>query len=813
MKENSKKPHVLAVSELAWTCPEAWLDFETTADVTPCDLAYEQPNAVAALRMASRLRGRGFNVYVTGLSGSGRTSTVRRILQEEVENGPVPDDLCYVNNFRDPRAPRLLRLPAGRGCRLEVGLAAAAARYETGLSSLRSSEAHRRRRQTVVREFEERQNALIQRFQEEVEQENFALVEVDLGAYKRHELAPVVGEQPVSMDELDSLVSQGRCSAEERERIRQRHPVLAARLSETTETLRSVGRELESAREQTDRRAAEPIVEEAIAEVREQLGIPRGERQGLDEYLDEVQEYLLAIFPDLFSAEVGGGENDEPIDPPESAALVALQVNVVVDRSSDTSRPIVEETEPTPRRLFGFVEPQRTPDGNFKTDIHSLRPGALHRADGGFLIVHASDLLAEEGAWPGLRRSMRTEQVSLFPGNPTEGPPLLLPEPSSVDVTVVLIGSPRVRDGLTLGDDEFSRLFKLVALFEERIPLKREIVASYVGFLAKVIAEEKILPVSASGVARTLEYMVRLSGSRRWFSTALRDYLDLVREASCFAESDGATCIGRSTIERALASRQARESILSVRMLDSIEQGVLEVALSGHCLGQVNGLAVVETGLESLGYPVRITATTAVGREGIIDVEREAELSGEIHTKASLILAGYLRSLFAQEIPLAVTASLCFEQSYGGVDGDSASAAELAALLSSLSGLPLRQDIAVTGAVDQHGQILAVGGANEKVEGFWRACRRVGWTGEQGVILPAASIDALQLDRGVREDVSAGSFAVYPVRHVSEVVRILSGVELGEPDAEGKWPKGTVGERVSARLKEMAQAGRRYGCS
>ncbi|RMG45415.1 MAG: ATP-binding protein [Acidobacteria bacterium] len=798
----------LTADQVAWRCPAEWLPFETTAELGDCASAYDQPKAVDAVRLAASLRARGYNVYVAGLPGTGRTSTVRRVLQEVRKKGPVPDDLCYVHNFADPRSPRALRLPAGAGRRLRAALDAAIERFQHGLLALRGSQTHRKRRQMIARRFQQQQSRIIKDFQTEVEKEGFALVEVNLGNFRRHELAPVVGGEPVSMGELDGKVHEGVIPAEEAERLRRRHPELAARLSRETAKLQALGRELERAVAEFDRQAAVPAIKEIVGGIREAVGLEEGERPGLDRFLADVENYLLEIFPVLYAQ--GEAVRTQPGEGTPFSPLDVLRVNLLVDRAEEDGRPLVEEVDPTAPRLCGVVEARRTPEGGLQAGLSSIRPGALHRADGGYLVLNARELLSEEGAWPALRRSMLTNSVTPVSGNASEGPPVLLPEPIPIDVTVVLVGTVGTHDLLHSGDEEFSKLFKVTALFDDRVPLTAEMVYSYACFLARVVKEEDLLPISRDGVARIMEYMVRLADSRHRLSTRFREMLDLAREATWFARERGVGRVEMQDVERALRARRERQGLLSGRIQDAIREGVLKLDLEGTAVGQVNALAVVQTKLERLGYPVRITATVAVGDEGVIDVEREADLSGEIHTKASLILAGYLRSQFARRLPLSVTASICFEQSYGGVEGDSASSAELAALLSALSNQPLRQDLAVTGAVDQHGNVLAVGGINEKIEGFWRACRERGFRGRPGVIIPSSCVAYLQLSPEVVDDIAAGKFRIHPVDSVAELMGLLAGIPFGAPDENGTWPAGSLGDRVSRRLSQMAETLRQF---
>lgn len=812
MSALSEKPVVpLPADRISWSCPATWLPFETTEELAGCASLAGQERAEAALRLGLRIRGRGYNVYVSGAPGTGRTSAVRRLLQQEARSGPPADDLLYVHNFLDPRAPRLLKLPAGKGKMLQEAMARAAERHGQGLAAIRASGSHRERREKLVAGRREEQARLVSDLQTALAKEGFALVEVTIGPFRRHDLAALVDEKPVSLDDLAGLVHEGKVDATWADTLRSKHPQYEARLSEVTARLRELNRESETALAEADRVAAQPLVAEVLDEVRRVIGLSAGEHAAFDKHLEATRDYLLRIFPQQFAladslpAEGGGEPAVDPLD--------ALRVHLLVDRTGQTGRPIIEENYPNPPRLLGFVEGQRHGEAPMRPDLSRIRAGALHQADGGFLLLSAQELLGDESAWPALRRALRAESVEFLTGEGSDGVPPLVPENTPIDVTVVMIGTNALREGFVQSDEEFHRLFKVTALFDDRVTLTRENVLSYAGFLKMVLDDERLPPFRHEAVGALMEYMVRIAEGRGRLSTRFRMLADLAREAAWFAGTATHHSVTLADVEAALAARRERQGIMSQRVQQSIHDGLLLLDLAGRRVGQVNALAVVETNLERFGYPMRVTATTAVGRAGIIDIEREAELSGEIHTKASLILAGYLRSRFAQKHPLAISASICFEQSYGGVDGDSASSAELAALLSSLAEAPVRQDLAVTGAVDQRGQILPVGGVNEKVEGFWQVCRHKGLSGTQGVVLPAASIDSLQLERALVDDLRAGRFQIYAVETVEDLLHLLTGTPLGNPTAADVWPENSLGHRISLRLKEMAETMREFGAS
>ncbi len=538
MSDVSPSWRQLDVTELAWRCPPAWVGYETTDEADAMrDMAGQEP-AIAALRLAIRLHAPGYNVFVAGVPGTGRTSTARRILHEEAAAGSVPDDICYVFGFDDARVPSCLRLPPGCGRRLAEAMAAAAEHFPHGVSALRASQTHRRRRDAVARRFRQQQSELLDGFQDEVSEQGFALVEVNLGNFKRHEVAPVVDDQPVPLDELDDRVEGGRIDARRAELLKERHPALTARLAEVASQVRAISRELEQALADADRRAASPLVDEILAEVRTRVGLRPGEHAAFDRYLASVRRFLLAISPAQFSAaERSPGDIEEAS---RGALMQRLQVNVLVDREGQQGRPVVEETHPTPARLLGTLEIHRDRDGSVVASHDGLRAGALHRADGGFLLINAVELVNEEGAFAALRRSLRSASVAFEVGRPEDGPPPLQPEPMPLDVTVVLVGPPALREQLVGGDPEFSKLFKIVALFDDRIDVTREAVGTYASFLAKVVREEKLVPFSGPAAARVIEQMVRLAGGSGKLSTRFRLLADFSRESSWVAREEAA---------------------------------------------------------------------------------------------------------------------------------------------------------------------------------------------------------------------------------------------------------------------------------
>ncbi len=487
-------------------------------------------------------------------------------------------------------------------------------------------------------------------------------------------------------------------------------------------------------------------------------------------------------------------------------------MNVVVDNAKTQGLPIIWETAPTYRNLFGTIERVRRPDGEWETNHTHIKAGSLLRANGGILVLDALDVLVEPGVWAALKRSLRNRTVDIQSFDPFQifSAGSLKPETVPVDVKVVMIGTRAIHGLLYSVDEDFRKIFKIKSEFATDTPRSEDEIDNYACFVHKKVHDDALPPFHRDAVATIVEHGVRLAGDRERLTTRFTDVADLVREAGYWARAEGASVVRESHVDRALERQVHRVSLFEERMRERIADGTLLLDLDGERVGQVNGLALLDLGDHVFAQPSRITATTAVGRHGILDIDREAELSGAIHTKGVLILAGFLRARFAQDKPLALTASLCFEQSYGGIDGDSASSAELYALLSSLAGVPLRQGIAVTGSVNQRGEVQPIGGVNRKIEGFFDSCRVAGLTGRQGVMIPRRNLRQLMLRKDVVQHVQDGAFRVWAVTSIDEGLEVLTGTAPGERAADGLFPSGSLYGRVDDRLRELAERVRRF---
>jgi len=741
------------------------------------------------------VRGPGYNVFVCGLSGTGRTATILGMLRALAPACPVPRDRAYVHCFREPLKPRLLTLPAGKATDLRTEMVEFVALLRRTIPALLEDREFLRRRDEITRRFGEEEQGHLDAFRRRLDADGFALVELEIGALKRPDIFPVFEGKPIPPDQAAALVEEGKIPRAEAEakdaKFREHRRELAALLRTARELARRMGGEVGEVLKQTVRN----VIAGPLEDIRDSH-----EDGAVNEFLAEVEgDVLENILRLAREAEGGLPEDDEGRFP-------LYSVNVLVDRRGLQGCPVLSETSPTTAGLFGTIERRAVGPGRFRADHTMVRAGSLLRADGGFLILDIADVLAEPEVWGRLRRTLKHRRLEI---RTSESPlavtnAVLAPEAIDLDTKVILVGDWRIHHLLHRGDPEFPEIFRVKVDFEPDMDASPRNLEHFARVVAKLGAEGGFRALEREGLAALIEYGVRASGRQGKITARFSEVGDVVREADFWASQEGAARISGVHVLRAIERREERNRFEEGRVDELLEKGVLLVETDGRRVGRVNGLSVYDLGYHAFGKPTLITASAGVGQAGIINVEREARLSGGIYDKGVLIIAGYLRRTFAQERPLTLTASLCFEQSYAGVDGDSASVAEVAALLSELSGTPVDQGLAVTGSLNQHGDVQPIGGVNEKVEGFFRLCRRRGLTGRQGVVLPAANLRDLMLDEDVVEGVRAGRFHVYAVTRVEEAVEILLDADPGRREKDGSFTRGSVYALADARLEDYA---------
>ncbi|HTS13094.1 MAG TPA: ATP-binding protein [Candidatus Limnocylindrales bacterium] len=806
-KNSAPKHQTLPPEKLRWRCDPAQVPFETTADIAPVSGDFGQERALRALRMGVELTASGYNLFVCGLSGTSRGGMIVRMIEEMRPQSELAPDRCYVNNFKNLDRPRLLTLPRGHANAFKKEV-------ESGIDFLRrripqvfEGEPFQRQKTRIVERFTLREKELMDDFTRRIAREQFALGRMQVGAVALPEIFPVLEGQMVPIEEIPKMVQEGKLENAAAEELERKYDQFRQEFTVVYRKTLSLSRELASEMSYLEQEAASVLVDGVIEELKEKYSSAQ-----IAEYLEEVRHHILDNLDPFKERE---GEEDQP---PSEVALGARPerpdrdpfrvygVNVILAHGEQEKCPVVFETIPTYANLFGTVHRSYDTRGGWNSDFMDLRGGSLLRADGGFLVMYALDALTETGVWRTLKRTLNHGKLEIQPVDLffPFATPALKPEPIDVHVKIILIGDRDMYELLYNYEDDFKKIFKVRVEFDEEMKWSDEVLRQYSGRLRKLIDDEKLNHFDRTAVAEILEHGVRYAGRRGKITTRFFDLADLARESSYAAKHAGHSVVTAEDVRAAYAAKIERHNLLETKIREMIEQNVVFIDTEGQRVGQVNGLSVLELGGYAFGKPVRITASVALGKVGIINIERESNLSGRFHDKGVHIISGYLRRTFSQDKPLSLAASLCFEQSYSGVDGDSASSTEIYALLSALSECPIRQDLAVTGSVSQQGDVQPIGGVNEKIEGFYAICRMKGLTGNQGVLIPAENVEDLMLRSEVIDAVAKGQFNIYPVATIEQGIEILTGVPAGKRDANGKFTPESLFAKVDDRLRQMA---------
>ncbi len=800
----------LAPAQLRFSCDPASLGIQTTADAAPNEKIIGQDRAIKAIEIGMRLKSQGYNIYISGLTGTGKSTTVKKLLEKIDARGTTPGDICYVHHFADPDSPTVLAFPPGQGKQFSSDVEKMILSLQKHIPQQYESDSYKNHRKQVIEDFKRKAQSAIQAFETTVQKAGFTLVQIQAGLGTRPEILPVISGEVVPWQKLDELVSQGKVSAQDVKSMQEKHDAFMEKLQEIASLHQEMEKETQENLHTLERNAAKPTVYAQIRFLKKQYGSEKASK-----YLDEVAENILH---NLSRFQKNGDEEKKPSLLPEQKPsnddpFLEYKVNVIVDNSATRGVPIVIETAPMFSNLFGMIERSWIPPGIWKTDFMHIKAGSLLRANGGFIVFNLLEALAEPGVWKTLKRALKNNQLSIqsldqIPGFVTSA---LKPEPIDINVKVLVYGDEMTYRLMYEYDDEFKKIFKIRADFDTEMNNTRKAVKEYVGFAAKIIRDEKLLPLDARALASVIEYGVFLTGKKKKLSTRFSDIADIIRESHYWASQAGRALITGNDVDKAVEEKKYRIKKIEEKIQEMIDEDILIIDISGSRTGQVNGLSVYDLGDYMFGKPSKITAEVAMGKSGIINIEREAGLGGSTYNKGVLILTGYLRRQYAQDKPLAISASLCFEQSYSGVDGDSASSTEIYALLSALSGVPLRQDIAVTGSVNQKGEIQPIGGVNEKIEGFFDVCRAKKLTGKQGVIIPIQNVGDLMLKKEVVETVSAGKFHIWAIRTIDEGIEILTGRSAGKRQNDGRFPKGSIHFLADQKLSEFAERMKAFG--
>ncbi len=796
------KKYEVPVNKLRWECDPKLFDFECTKDLAPLREFIGQERATRAIEFGLNMNNSGYNIYVAGLSGTGKTSMVKayieRAVKERESRGKAPalEDWCYLYNFKEPDSPQIASLPQGKGKVFRDETVDLLNKISQELGRAFSSEEYKSQKQKVVEKGQAEQQKMFEEIAEEARRQGFTLQMTSSGPA----LIPMKEDHPMQEEEYLTLDKKAK------KELDTRRTELRKKLQASFETASNVQTKTVETLQKTDKEIGERTVSRLFGPLLERYS----KQPKVSQYLNDLKNYILNNL-ELFK------ETEEPVNPmlgvPVSQAMggrnpfLPFQVNVFVDSSETKGLPVIVESNPNFGNMFGKIE-RRFLFGGYLSDHTMLKPGALSRANGGYLLVNARDVLTNPGVWSALKRAIKNQEVRIE--DPFEqlgliAPQGLRPEPMPIKVKVVLTGDASLYQLLSMYDEDFWEIFKVKADFNFEIEKTRNNMLAYAAFLAGCCEECEARHFDPSGVAKVIEYSARMVADQERLSSRFSQIKDWIEEANYWASRSKAKYISASHVQKAIEEKLFRHNLIDERIRDMINRGTIMIDISGTEVGQLNGLSIYTFGDIVFGKPSRITAKTFLGRGGVINIERESQLSGPIHNKGVLILSGYLGWKYAQDKPLSLSASICFEQSYEGVEGDSASSTELYAILSSLSEVPIRQNIAVTGSVNQKGEIQPIGGVNHKIEGFFKVCQAKGLTGDQGVLIPRQNLRNLMLREEVVETVRKGQFHVYAARNIDEGIEILTGVRAGARRKDGNYPKGTINYLVTNRLKEMAE--------
>ncbi|MGE0203831.1 MAG: Lon protease family protein [Hyphomicrobiaceae bacterium] len=777
------------------------LGFRTTAELEPVSGLIGQDRALKAIQFGADIKESDFNIFVLGPASSGKSTAVKSYLQKKLAESPTPPDWVYVNNFRDANKPKALSLPKGRGHLLERGMIAAIDELRTSLPSMFEGEEYQSRRRAIDEEVRGGHEKAFEALTEKAQSQNIGIMRTPMG----FAMAPMHEGKIVKPEIYNQLPEPVR------REIEGKIGTLQKELEEILARMPKADKERGARLRELNEEFAAIAVREALDDLKSEFG----DLAHVVAYLDAAEADLIRNVGLFLMA--SGEENElvrQPVDTARDARFRRYMVNLVVSNGGEGA-PLIEELNPIYGNLIGRIE-HIAQMGALLTDFLLIKPGALHRANGGYLLLDARKLLLSPFAWEALKRSLKSACIKIE--MPAESMGLITtqslePEPIPLSVKIVLLGDRELYYMLSAYDPDFDRLFKVQADFDDTIARSSDNDMAYARLISSIVTEHRLKPVDAGGVARLIEEGSRLADDNQRMTIQIGRIADILREANFWAGEAGRGEITRNDIARAVHERIQRADRLRDRSQETIDRGIVLIDTSGTKVGQINGLSVLSLGEFAFGRPSRITARVRMGSGRVTDIEREVKLGGPLHSKGVMILWGFLAGRFAHDVPLALAASLVFEQSYGGVDGDSASAAELFTLLSALSEIGIKQSFAVTGSVNQHGEVQAIGGVNEKIEGYFDVCSAKGLTGEQGVLIPATNVQHLVLREDVVEAISEGKFAIYPVRTIDEGIEILTGVKAGERDSGGNFPEGTVNRRVEDRLIAFANRAKMFARS
>lgn len=793
----------LTAEQLRCACSPNRYDFKTTADLPYIREIIGQPRGIRAIEFGVKIDSPGFNVYVLGPTGTGRATAIKQFLEEYAQTGETPLDWVYVYNFEIEHQPRAIELPPGMGTELQSDMEGLVDVLLQEIPRALGEEAFNKAIQGIVEGLNEKRGAIFQGVSNRAQERGFAIMRTPSGLA----IVPIKDGEPVPPEEMEAM------DKEELKALEDTRSELGNELEIALREVRELEKAAKKEQDELEREAAAFVVDQHLGDMKENYA----GHEEMQLYLGQVREDILSNLGD-FTVDGDDEEQPGPMQPSlpmrDEDKFRRYAVNLVVSHAKTEGSPVVLLEIPTYQNLVGRIEGE-VRMGALNTDFSGIKPGALHRANGGYLIIRVRDLLAQPFAWEGLKHALSSGEIRIEDTAQRTGvgvlvPQTIDPEPIPLDVKVILLGSPTLYYMLYSTDEAFSDLFKVKSDFSIHMPRNSENEERYAMFIATRCREEALPHFDRSAVACVVMYGSRLAQDQTRLSTLFGHLADLIREAAYWAQQYGAEVVSGGHVERAIRERRYRSDLFEELTMDRIREGTIFIDTEGEVVGQVNGLSVIGLGDHLFGQPNRITARVYMGREGVVNIEREVAMSGPIHNKGVMTLRGYLGGQYADHYPLSLTASLTFEQNYAGVEGDSASMAELCALLSALSGYALRQDLAITGSINQRGNVQPVGSVTNKIESFFHVCKDRGLTGTHGVIIPKANIQNLMIEEEVVEAATNGDFHIYAVSHINQAIELITGQPAGERQPDGAYPEGTVHRAVQDRLQGFAEGLRRF---
>ncbi len=797
----ASKHKELSPEELRWKCDPEILEFDSTQDIKPIEGILGQERALKAMRLGVEMRAPGYNIFICGMSGSGKATTVKQMLETIGADCPPLFDYAYVNNFKDPDRPSLLKFPKGKAKVFRKNLIHAIEILKRKIPQALESEDYLERKKKIVSDYTQREQVLMQEFDARMRKEGFSLGQVKMGDVARPDILPMVKDKPVPVFQLNEQIEQGNITQEEAQELVKKYNDHQQELQILFKKGLKTSEEFQEKLQALERGSIVNVVKGIIENLQEKYSEPK-----VVDHLDQVEKNILENIQIFKGAKPLGDTTNEGfiID-----YFKEYNVNIILDNSDTNECPIIVETSPTYSNLFGAVEKINDGRGSYFSDFTNIKAGSLLRANGGYIVLNVMHIFEEPGVWKTLKRVLTYNKLE-FQDSPTIfqlSTSTLKPEPIDIELKVLLIGSQYIYSMLSTYEYDFKKMFKVKADFDYEIKRSDKVLTEYARVIKKLIKEENLKEFDKSAIAYLMELAAIFAGQKNKLTTRFSKIADIAREANFWATDDGFDVISAEHVKKAYSNAVNRHGMLESKISEMYEDGTFLMDTKGEQVGQINGLAVYEADFYSFGRPTRITATVSLGSGNIINVEREAGMSGRHYNKGVLIISGYFKETFGQDIPLAFNVNLVFEQSYGTVDGDSASCAEIYALLSTLCGLPIKQGIAVTGSLNQKGDVQPIGGVNEKIKGFFEVCSHEGLTGKQGVIIPMLNVKELMLSEEVIDAVTNKQFHIYPISRIEEGIEILTGVKAGKKTVKG-YEKESVFQLVEQKLKEMYKKSR-----